>query len=168
MSDFRNDPNFVHQEIQEADSRVQWAAVAVILLLVGGLIVAAAWTGGDTQTAMNARARGRDHRLGRLDGFGGDHAGAAASAPALARQAAHRKKAPAVRRGFSLRRCDCVTAGLRAITHRCRTIINTRTITIMLTITGIITRTATPMRRRISARRLRPPPHSISGWSRSR
>ena len=28
------------------DARVQWAAVAVILLLVGGLIIAAAYTGG--------------------------------------------------------------------------------------------------------------------------
>ena len=48
MSDFRNDPNFVHHEMRDYDSRVQWAAVAVILLLVG-----AAYTGGDTQTAMN-------------------------------------------------------------------------------------------------------------------
>ena len=53
MSDFRNDPNFVHHDMRDYDSRVQWAAVAVILLLVGGLIVAAAYTGGDTQTAMN-------------------------------------------------------------------------------------------------------------------
>lgn len=50
MSDFRNDPNF-SQGMQEYDNRVQWAAVAVILLLVGGLIVAASMTGGDTQTA---------------------------------------------------------------------------------------------------------------------
>ena len=42
MSDFRNDPNFVRHELNEFDSRVQWAAVAVILLLVGGLIFAAA------------------------------------------------------------------------------------------------------------------------------
>ena len=57
MSDFRNDPNFVRHEMQDYDSRVQWAAVAVILLLVGGLIVAAAYTGGETQTAMNNPAR---------------------------------------------------------------------------------------------------------------
>jgi hypothetical protein len=56
MSDFRNDPNFAHQEVQETDSRIQWAAVAVILLLVGGLIVTAAWTGRDTETAMNSPA----------------------------------------------------------------------------------------------------------------
>ena len=56
MSDFRNDPNFVRGEMRDYDSRVQWAAVAVILLLVGGLIVAAAYTGGDTQTAMNSPA----------------------------------------------------------------------------------------------------------------
>jgi hypothetical protein len=55
MSDFRKDPNF-SQDMQEYDNRVQWAAVAVILLLVGGLIVAAAWTGGDTQTASNGPA----------------------------------------------------------------------------------------------------------------
>ena len=56
MSDFRNDPNFVHHEMREYDSRVQWAGVAVILLLVGALILAAAYTGGDTQTAMNSPA----------------------------------------------------------------------------------------------------------------
>jgi hypothetical protein len=53
MSDFRNDPNFLRHEMHEYDNRVQWAAVAVILLLVGGLIVAAAYTSGDTQTAAN-------------------------------------------------------------------------------------------------------------------
>ena len=53
MSDFRNDPNFVRQEMQDFDSRVQWAAVAVILLLVGGMIFAAAYTGGETQMANN-------------------------------------------------------------------------------------------------------------------
>jgi hypothetical protein len=42
--------------MREYDSRVQWAGVAVILLLVGGLILAAAYTGGDTQTAMNSPA----------------------------------------------------------------------------------------------------------------
>ena len=56
MSDFRNDPNFVRQEMNDYDSRVQWAAVAVILLLVGGMIVAATYTGGDTQTASNGPA----------------------------------------------------------------------------------------------------------------
>ena len=37
-------------------SRVQWAAVAVILLLVGGVIIGAAYTGTDTQTAMKSPA----------------------------------------------------------------------------------------------------------------
>ena len=83
MSDFRNDPNFVHQDIQEADSRVQWAAVAVILLLVGGLIVAAAWTGGDNQTAMNAPAPAAE-----TTGSGGSM-GSAATMPAPPRQLRH-------------------------------------------------------------------------------
>lgn len=56
MSDFRNDPNFVRDEMRDYDPRVQWAAVAVILLLIGGLIVGAAYTGGETQTAMNSPA----------------------------------------------------------------------------------------------------------------
>jgi len=51
MSDFRTDPNFPRSDMNDNDSRVQWAAVAVILLLVGGLIVASAWTGGEQQTA---------------------------------------------------------------------------------------------------------------------
>jgi hypothetical protein len=50
MSDFRTDPNFPRHDMNDDDSRVQWAAVAVILLLVGGLIVASAWTSGE-QTA---------------------------------------------------------------------------------------------------------------------
>ena len=83
MSDFRNDPNFVRHEMNEYDSRVQWAAVAVILLLVGGMIFAAAYyrwryPDGDEQPG------GRDDRLGRLDGFDGDDAQAAASVAALA------------------------------------------------------------------------------------
>jgi hypothetical protein len=56
MSDFRDDPNFVHQEMREYDSRVQWAAVAVMLLLCAGLILAAAWPAGETQTALNGPA----------------------------------------------------------------------------------------------------------------
>ena len=56
MSDFRNDPNFVRHEVNDYDNRIQWAAVAVILLLVGGLIVAASFTGGGTQTVMNGPA----------------------------------------------------------------------------------------------------------------
>ena len=83
MSDFRNDPNFVHQDIQEADSRVQWAAVAVILLLVGGLIAAAAWTGGDNQTAMNAPAPAAE-----TTGSGGSM-GSTATMPTPPRQLRH-------------------------------------------------------------------------------
>jgi hypothetical protein len=56
MTDYRNDPNFRYGDGQHYDQRVQWAAVAVILLLLGGLIVAAAWTGGDTRTASNSPA----------------------------------------------------------------------------------------------------------------
>jgi hypothetical protein len=51
MSDFRSDPNFPRYEMNDSDVRVQWAAVAVILLLVAGLIAAAAWTGAEPQTA---------------------------------------------------------------------------------------------------------------------
>jgi hypothetical protein len=51
MSDFRADPNFPRYDMNDNDSRVQWAAVAVILLLVGGLIVAAAVSDVDNQTA---------------------------------------------------------------------------------------------------------------------
>jgi hypothetical protein len=54
MNDFRNDPNFVRHEMEEYNPRVQWAAVGVILLLCAGVIIAAAWSGGETQTAMNA------------------------------------------------------------------------------------------------------------------
>ena len=56
MSDFRNDPNFVHNDMNDHDARIQWAAVAVILLLVAGLIVGSAYTAGDTQTASNSPA----------------------------------------------------------------------------------------------------------------
>ena len=81
MSDFRNDPNFARHEMHDYDSRVQWAAVAVILLLVGGLIVAAAFTTGDSQTAMNTPGRGNDRLGARL--------GSTATMPALPRQMRH-------------------------------------------------------------------------------
>jgi hypothetical protein len=81
MSDFRNDPNFLRHEMHEYDSRVQWAAVAVILLLVGGLIVAAAYTGGDTQTAANSPAI-------ETTGSGGSM-GSTATMPAPPRQLRH-------------------------------------------------------------------------------
>jgi hypothetical protein len=81
MSDFRNDPNFVQHEMREYDSRVQWAAVAVILLMVGGLIIAAAYTGGDNQTAMNSPTI-------ETTGSGGSM-GSTATMPAPPRQLKH-------------------------------------------------------------------------------
>ena len=80
MSDFRNDPNFVRDEMRDYDSRIQWAAVAVILLLVGGRIVAAAYTGGDTQTAMNSPGS-----VSETTGSGGS-LGSTATMPAPIRQ----------------------------------------------------------------------------------
>jgi hypothetical protein len=56
MSDPRFDPNLHHgvEEMGQYDKRVQWAAVAVLLLLCGGIFVAAMYSGGsDTQTAVN-------------------------------------------------------------------------------------------------------------------
>ena len=41
MSDFRNDPNFVRHEMQDYDSRVQWAAVAVKDALLTGAAMSA-------------------------------------------------------------------------------------------------------------------------------
>jgi len=81
MNDFRNDPNFVRHEMSDYDSRVQWAAVAVILLLVGGMILAAAYTGGDTQTALNSPAA-------ETTGSGGSM-GSTATMPAPPRQLRH-------------------------------------------------------------------------------
>jgi hypothetical protein len=81
MSDFQNDPNFVRHEMSDYDNRVQWAAVAVILLLVGGMILAAAYTGGDTQTAMNSPAV-------ETTGPGGS-TGSTATMPAPPRQLRH-------------------------------------------------------------------------------
>jgi len=56
MRDMQHDPNFPHDPLREYDSRVQWAAVAVLLLLCGGLIFAASISSNETQTAMNAPA----------------------------------------------------------------------------------------------------------------
>jgi len=64
----------------EYDSRVQWAAVAVILLLVGGLIVAAAWTGGESQMASNGPA---------IETTGSAPSGSTATMPAPPRQMRH-------------------------------------------------------------------------------
>ena len=51
-----NDPNLRYGNVEEMgqyDKRVQWAAVAVLLLLCGGIFVAAMYSeGNDTQTAM--------------------------------------------------------------------------------------------------------------------
>ena len=54
MSDLRHDPNFARGPMHEYDTPVQWAAVAVTLLLCGALIVASFWNGGGTRTAMNS------------------------------------------------------------------------------------------------------------------
>ena len=56
MSDPRFDPNLRQgtEEMTQYDKRVQWAAVAVLLLLCGGIFVAAMYSGGsETQTAVN-------------------------------------------------------------------------------------------------------------------
>ena len=51
-----NDPNLRYGNVEEMgqyDKRVQWAAVAVLLLLCGGIFVAAMYSeGNETQTAM--------------------------------------------------------------------------------------------------------------------
>ena len=51
-----NDPNLRYGNVEEMgqhDKRVQWAAVAVLLLLCGGIFVAAMYSdGSETQTAM--------------------------------------------------------------------------------------------------------------------
>jgi hypothetical protein len=59
MSDLHRDPNMSRpgfEGMESYDQRVQWASVAVLLLLCGGIIVAAMYSGGDTQTAMNRPA----------------------------------------------------------------------------------------------------------------
>ena len=56
MSDLR-DPNFPRDMMRtEYDQRVQWAAVAVILLLVGGIIAASMYADDGTQMASNRPA----------------------------------------------------------------------------------------------------------------
>jgi hypothetical protein len=81
MSDFRNDPNFPQGDMHQYDQRVQWAAVAVILLLLGGLIVAGSMTGDGTQTA-NAPAA-------ETTGSGTSDMGAAQNMPSPPRQLRH-------------------------------------------------------------------------------
>lgn len=57
MSDFHHDPNFPRdgfEDMRPYEKRIQWAAVAVLLLLCGGIFVAALYSGNDTQTAMNS------------------------------------------------------------------------------------------------------------------
>ena len=55
-----NDPNLRYGNVEEMgqyDKRVQWAAVAVLLLLCGGIFVAAMYSeGNDTQTAMQIQS----------------------------------------------------------------------------------------------------------------
>ena len=52
-----NDPNLGYGNVEEMgqyDKRVQWAAVAVLLLLCGGIFVAAMYSDGtQSQSAMN-------------------------------------------------------------------------------------------------------------------
>jgi hypothetical protein len=59
MSDFHHDPNVPRngfEDMQPYEKRIQWAAVGVLLLLCGGIFVAALFFSGDTQTAMNSPA----------------------------------------------------------------------------------------------------------------
>jgi hypothetical protein len=56
MNQLHNDPNLRYGNVEEMgqyDKRVQWAAVGVLLLLCGGIFVAAMYSdGSETQTAM--------------------------------------------------------------------------------------------------------------------
>jgi hypothetical protein len=57
MSDFHHDPNIPRngfEDMQPYERRVQWAAVGVLLLLCGGIFLAAMFSGNDNQTAMNS------------------------------------------------------------------------------------------------------------------
>ena len=55
--DHLNDPDLRYgnvEEMRQYDKRVQWAAVAVLLLLCGGIFVAAMYSdGSQSQSAMN-------------------------------------------------------------------------------------------------------------------
>jgi hypothetical protein len=54
MHDLRNDPNMPHGPMQDFyNDKVQWAGVAVILLLAAGLIFAGVYSGNETQMASN-------------------------------------------------------------------------------------------------------------------
>jgi hypothetical protein len=57
MSDPRYDPNFPrHDMAGDYNPRVQWAALAVLLLLTGGIIIASMYATNDTQVASNRPA----------------------------------------------------------------------------------------------------------------
>ena len=57
MSDPRYDPNFPRHDMPgDFNPRVQWAAVGVVLLLVGGIIIASMYSTNDTQVASNRPA----------------------------------------------------------------------------------------------------------------
>lgn len=59
MSDFHRDPNIPRngfEDMRPYETRIQWAAVGVLLLLCGGIFLAALFSGTDTQTAMNSPA----------------------------------------------------------------------------------------------------------------
>jgi hypothetical protein len=67
MSDLRFDPEMRRIAMNDYGARSMWAAIAIILLLVGGLIVAGTYSAGDTQIAQTLAAR--DHRLGESDPY---------------------------------------------------------------------------------------------------
>jgi hypothetical protein len=57
MSDPRYDPNFPRHDMQDDyNPRLQWAGLAVLLLLIGGIIIASMYSTGDTQVASNRPA----------------------------------------------------------------------------------------------------------------
>jgi hypothetical protein len=57
MSDPRYDPNFPRHDMPgDYNPRVQWAAIGVLLLLIGGIIAASMYSGGETQVASNRPA----------------------------------------------------------------------------------------------------------------
>ena len=54
MSDLHRDPNSPYAPMQyEYEARSLWAAVALLALLVGGIVIASVYSTGDMQTAQN-------------------------------------------------------------------------------------------------------------------
>jgi hypothetical protein len=57
MSDPRYDPNFPRYDMpRDYNPHVQWGALAVLLLLIGGIIIASMYSADDTQVASNRPA----------------------------------------------------------------------------------------------------------------